>query len=77
MSKNPLQQANRCYRAGVGGAIIAAVCCFTLLLVATLGASGLAAVTNYLDWVLLPLLAICVIVAAYGWWRQRFRQESK
>jgi mercuric ion transport protein len=78
MSKNSLQQANRCYRAGVGGAIIAAICCFTPLLVIVLGSLGLAAVSHYLDWVLLPLLAICLIVAAYGWWRmQQCRDESK
>jgi hypothetical protein len=34
--------------------VIAAVCCFTTILVVLLGAIGLGAITGYLDYVMLP-----------------------
>ncbi len=59
---------------GVGGTVIAALCCFTPLLVILLGAVGLAAWLAWLDYVLLPLLALFVVFTAYAfvrWMRSR------
>ncbi len=51
---------------GVGGTVIAAICCFTPLLVILLGAVGLAAWLAWLDYVLFPLLALFVAFTAYA-----------
>lgn len=50
--------------AGGAGSVIAAVCCFTPLLVIALPAIGLAAWLAWLDYVLLPLLAIALAITA-------------
>lgn len=42
---------------GVVGTVIAALCCFTPVLVVLLGAVGLSAWLGWLDYVLLPALA--------------------
>ena len=41
---------------GIFGIVIAALCCFTPVLVLLLAVVGLSAVTGYLDYVLLPAL---------------------
>lgn len=48
------------------GAVIAAICCFTPILVILLGAIGLGAITGYLDFVLVPALLICLGFLVYG-----------
>ncbi len=48
----------RLFRVGALGAIVAAVCCFTPLLVVLLGAVGLGAAVGWLDFVLLPALVV-------------------
>jgi mercuric ion transport protein len=53
-------------KAGGIGAIIAAICCFTPVLVIFLGIVGLGAVAGYLDYVLIPALLLCLGVLAYG-----------
>ncbi len=63
--------ANKCFKAGIWGSIIAAICCFTPVLVVGLGLIGLAAFTPYLDYVLLPLLGLFLMVTLYGWLRRR------
>lgn len=73
----PLQSARRCYKAGLLGMILAAICCFTPLLVIALGFLGFAAVIPYLDRVLLPLLGICLILTAYGWWRMKHVAKNR
>ena len=57
---------NRLLGAGVIGTVIAALCCFTPVLVVLLGAVGLGAVTGYLDYVLLPALAFFVGLTIYA-----------
>jgi len=57
-------------KTGVIGAIIAALCCFTPVLVVLLGAVGLSSLTGYLDVVLLPALAIFIGLAIYGYLRR-------
>ncbi len=71
MVNDSLRNAERCYKAGLWGAVVGAICCFTPVLVIGLGFLGLAAVIPYLDRVLLPLLGICLLLAAYGWWRTK------
>ena len=53
-------------KAGGIGALVAAICCFTPLLVILLGVVGFGAVTGYLDYVLLPALLIGLGLLAYG-----------
>lgn len=52
---------------GIGGTVIAAICCFTPALVILLGALGLSALLAFADFVLLPALvmfaALTVVVA--------------
>ena len=56
---------------GVAGAVVAAVCCFTPLLVLLLATVGLSAVVGWLDFVLLPALLIFAGIAVYALIRQR------
>lgn len=60
-------------RWGIVGTVVAALCCFTPLLVVLFGAVGLAGVVGYLDVVLLPALGAFVALTLYALWRrQRF-----
>jgi len=63
--------SNKCFKAGIWGSIIVAICCFTPILVIGLGIVGLAALTSYLDAVLLPMLGFFVLLLLYGWWTRR------
>lgn len=58
-------------KTGIIGAIIAAICCFTPVLVVLLGAVGLSAALGWLDYILLPLLGICLVMITIGFWRKR------
>lgn len=58
-------------KTGIIGAVIAALCCATPVLVILLGAVGLSALTGYLDYVLLPALALCIGLIGFGLYRQR------
>jgi mercuric ion transport protein len=53
------------------GSVIAAICCFTPILVVLFGAVGPGAITGYLDYVLLPALAVFLGLTAYGAYRQK------
>jgi mercuric ion transport protein len=57
-------------KTGVVGAVVAAICCATPVLVFGLGALGLSAWVGGLDFVLLPALAIFLGMTAYGLWRR-------
>ncbi|GAB1233011.1 mercury resistance system transport protein MerF [Ferrigenium sp. UT4] len=61
-----ITEGNTLLRVGIIGALLTALCCFTPLLVILLGALGLAALTGYLDYVLLPALAMFVILIIYA-----------
>jgi mercuric ion transport protein len=56
---------------GIIGSIVAAICCFTPALAVLLSAVGLTALIGYLDYVLLPMLAIFLGLMGYGWWIKR------
>tara|TARA_R110002124_G_scaffold155710_1_gene322873 strand:+ start:2463 stop:2711 length:249 start_codon:yes stop_codon:yes gene_type:complete len=57
-------------KTGIIGAVIAAICCATPILVIALGALGLSAWVGGLDYVLLPTLAIFLGLTVYGLWRR-------
>lgn len=58
---------------GIVGTVIAALCCFTPLLVVLLGAVGLSAALGWLDYVLLPALAGFAGLTVYAAARRRRR----
>lgn len=61
---------------GVVGTIIAALCCFTPVLVILFGAVGLSAIVGYLDFVLLPALGIFILITIYAVWRKSKGQTT-
>jgi len=65
-------------KSGIIGTVLMVVCCFTPFLVLVLGAVGLSAWLGWLDYVLLPMLAVSVGVLAYGLYQRRQRgRESR
>jgi mercuric ion transport protein len=56
---------------GAVGAVVAALCCFTSILVTLLGAVGLSAAVGKLDYVLLPALAIFIGIFIYALVRRK------
>lgn len=58
-------------KTGAIGAVVAALCCATPVLVIALGAVGLSALTGYIDYVLLPILALCIGLVGYGLHKRR------
>ncbi len=67
---------DRLVRVGVVGAGIAAICCFTPLLVVLLAGLGLAAWIGWLDLVLLPALAFFLALLGYGLWMRHQSTRS-
>jgi mercuric ion transport protein len=63
-------------RVGIVGTVIAALCCFTPVLVVLVGVIGLSALTGYLDLVLFPALVFFIGLTAYAVWRKQCRNES-
>ena len=61
---------DRLLKVGVIGTIVAAICCFTPVLVVLLGAVGLSAIVGYLDIVLIPALAIFLVITGYALWKR-------
>lgn len=62
---------NNFLKIGITGSILTAVCCVTPVLVVLFGVLGIGAMVAYLDMVLLPLLAIFLGLAGYGYWRSK------
>ena len=58
------------FRTGITGTVVAALCCFTPLLVVTLSALGIAAVA-WLDLVLFPALAFFLVLTFFALRRRR------
>lgn len=61
---------------GAAGSFVAALCCFTPVLVVLLGAVGLSAWLAWLDYVLLPVLVVCLAIALAALLRMRARAHS-
>ena len=64
---------NKLLAFGIGGTLLAALCCFTPLLPIVLTALGLTGVLGvlYNDAVLLPILAVFLILTGYAIWQRR------
>lgn len=62
---------------GIAGAVIAALCCFTPILVVLFAAVGLSAWLGYLDYVLLPALIFFAALTAYALWRRQAHGTAK
>lgn len=64
-------------KTGLIGSAVMAVCCFTPVLVLTMGAVGLSALIGWwLDLVLFPALALFLVMAGYGFYRLRQRHAQ-
>lgn len=62
---------DRLLKIGIIGTVIAALCCFTPILVILFGLVGLSALVGYLDIVLLPALGIFILITLYAFWRRQ------
>ena len=69
-AKTPDNQS-RLLKVGLIGTVIAALCCFTPVLVILFGAVGLSAMLGWLDYVLLPALAVFIGITVYALWKRR------
>jgi len=58
-------------RTGIVGGIVAAVCCATPLLALAFAALGLSAWLAWADYVLLPMIALCLALVVLALWRLR------
>lgn len=70
---NAIMNDKTLLRTGVIGTVVAAICCFTPVLVILFGAVGFSALVGYLDYVLLPALAAFIALTLYALWRRRHR----
>jgi mercuric ion transport protein len=61
---------------GIIGTVVAALCCFTPVLVVLLGAVGLAALIGWLDYVLLPALVSFLVITGYALWQRHKTRSS-
>jgi len=57
-------------KTGMIGMVVAALCCFTPLLVVLFGSVGLAAWVGHLDAVLVPALVVFILITIYAFIRQ-------
>jgi mercuric ion transport protein len=57
-------------RVGIIGTAVAALCCFTPVLVVLLGAVGLSAI-GWLDYALLPALVLFLGLTVFALWKRR------
>ncbi len=56
-------------KVGLVGTMIAALCCFTPVLVVLFGAVGLSAYVGMLDYVLFPALGLFAVITVYALWK--------
>ena len=68
---------NKLLATGVIGTVIAALCCFTPVIVVLFGAVGLSAFVGVLDYVLLPALLAFVLLTVYAIVRNARRQRNE
>jgi len=61
---------NGLLKTGIIGSAIAAICCMTPVLVLLFGALGLSAAVGWLDYVLLPALAVFLAITGYALWKR-------
>ena len=72
MKKQSTRPSKKEIYASVTGTILLAVCCFTPILVIALSTIGLGTIIPYLDFVLLPALAVMIVltVISYKRWKR-------
>jgi mercuric ion transport protein len=58
-------------KTGAIGSVVAALCCFTPVLVILASAIGLSAMVGWLDYILLPTLVIFLSITGYALWKRR------
>ena len=63
--------ADRLLSIGIVGTVLAALCCFTPILVIIFDALGLSAWVGGLDAVLLPTLFIFILITVYALWKRQ------
>lgn len=63
-------------RTGIIGTVIAALCCFTTVLVVLLGVVGLSALAGYLDVVLIPALIFFIGLTIYAVYRRKRHEQQ-
>lgn len=68
--------SDKLLRTGVIGSVIAAICCFTPVLVVLFAAVGLSAIIGYLDYVLFPALAFFLAMTGYALWKRKQKLSS-
>ena len=71
MNEQP-ESSKKGFYTALTGTLVVALCCFTPILVVALGAVGLSAFTPYLDYVLLPTLALLIVLTliSYRRWKR-------
>lgn len=67
---------NTLLRASIVGSLIAALCCFTPILVVLLGLIGLSGFVGVLDYVLLPILLMFIAITGYALWKHKANQSN-
>ena len=66
-----MQDPKTLMRIGVGGSVLALLCCFTPILFILLVALGLTALTGYIDYIVFPALAAFIGLTIYAYQRKR------
>ncbi|MAS09584.1 MULTISPECIES: mercury resistance system transport protein MerF [Salinisphaera] len=66
-----MDRNKKLFGVGIAGTVIAALCCFTPVLVILFGVVGLSALVGYLDYVLLPALAFFLGLTIYAVYRRK------
>ncbi len=71
MDKQSSRPSKKGIYAAIAGTIIVALCCFTPILVISLGVVGLGAFTPYLDYVVLPAFVLLIVLTfvSYRRWK--------
>lgn len=63
--------------AGLIGTFVVLLCCATPIIVILLGAIGLGAITGYLDYVLIPVLAVFLGLTFYAYSKYEKSNKNK
>ena len=72
-----MEKNGRLQQFGIIGTLIAALCCFTPVLVILLGGVGLSALTGYLDFVLFPALLFFIVLTGYAYYRNHRKTTAR
>ncbi|MDH3663259.1 MAG: mercury resistance system transport protein MerF [Alphaproteobacteria bacterium] len=69
-------ETNKLLKVGMIGTIVAAICCFTPILVLLFGFVGLSSLIGMLDYVLLPALLVFLCITVYALWKRQTARSS-